>query len=208
MKRSFLRAAAGVVLLASPVWAQYTFQAEPNHSTVSFAVPIAGGMTKVRGSFTKFTAEMIHDESDISKWSVNAVIEVASINTGIADRDRDLQSQAFFDAANHPQITFHSRRIEQHGERYVAHGDLTIRGVTKPYALEFVFTGWNRDKDKPDVKPRFGIAAKGKLNRLDFGVATDWKHTLIPNFIGEEIEIEIDMWTRGGTKVAGSSTPQ
>ncbi len=208
MKRILGSALAALALLASPAFAQYAFRVEPNHSSVSFVVPIAGGITKVRGSFTKFTIDLVHDERDLAKWSVNATINVASINTGISDRDQHLQAAEFFDAANHPQITFRSSRIEKRGEKYVARGELTIRDVTKPVALEFVITGYHHDKSEPDRGPVMGIALHTVVNRIEFKVGTDWKHTIIPNFLGNEITVEIDFWTRQGKRVATAATPE
>jgi len=207
LQRAFLAvAAAAVVLLAAPsAHGQYAYRVEPNHSSIAFVVPIAGGMTKVRGSFNKFEVDMVHDESNPSQWSVKAAIEVASIHTGIADRDKDLLGEAFFDAAHHPQITFTSQRIEKRGDKYIAYGDLVIRGIRKAIALEFVITGYQHDKSEPDSRPIFGASARATLNRLEFKVGADWKHTLIPNFIGNDIAIEIDLWTRGGRKIASNS---
>ena len=71
-----------------------------NHSTIGFAIPILGGLSKVTGKFTDFDAEVVYDESDITKSSINATIRVTSIDTGIADRDKDLRSVGFFDVEN------------------------------------------------------------------------------------------------------------
>lgn len=196
-----LAIATAVLLFAPAAAGQYAYRVEPNHSSISFVVPIAGGMTKVRGSFTKFTVEMVHDEKDLAKWSVRAVIEVSSVNTGIADRDKHLQAPEFFDAANHPQIIFQSTRVVKRNDRYVAYGDLTMRGVTRPTELEFVITRYDHDPSQPDSRPRFGASAHTTVNRMDFKVGADWKHTVIPNFLGNEITVEIDLWTRSGEKL-------
>lgn len=197
--RRFVAFIVVVLLLALTAAAadRYAFTVEKNHSSLGFTIPIAGGLTKVTGKFSDFGADIVWDEGDVTKSSVKATIQVASIDTGIAGRDKDLQSATFFDAANHPQITFASRKIEKRGNRYVMTGDLTMKGVTKPVELDFVITGVDRG-EKGDQAPVIGVSASGKLNRLDFGVANDWKHTAIPNFLGNEITIQIDLWTRGG----------
>ena len=59
-----------------------------NHSTIGFAIPILGGISKVTGRFPDFDLGVVYDEVDITKSSVNTTIRVASIDTGIADRDK------------------------------------------------------------------------------------------------------------------------
>src|ERR1700733_974782 len=59
-----------------------------NHSTIGFAIPILGGISTVTGKFTHFDLGVVYDEVDITKSSVNTTIRVASIDTGIADRDK------------------------------------------------------------------------------------------------------------------------
>lgn len=183
-----------------PAFAQWTFKLEPNHSTVAFSVPIAGGLTAVRGTFKDFDVELSYDEEHIEKSSVVAAIKAYSVDTDIDSRDKDLRGPKFFDVASYPLITFRSKRIEKRGDDLVAVGDLSIRGVTKEIALPFVITGfqWNDERTKPVL----GIAAKYKVNRQDFGVGSDWQHSAIPNFIADEITIEINLWTRQGQKAA------
>ena len=73
-----------------------------NHSTIGFAVPILGGLSKVTGKFTDYDLTILYDEADIAKSSINATIRIVSIDTGIAERDKDLRSAAFFDMENSP----------------------------------------------------------------------------------------------------------
>lgn len=190
----------GFLALIAPAAERYAFQVEKNHSTVAFSIPIAGGLTKVTGKFSDFTADILWDSEDAAKSSVTATIQTASVNTAIEARDKDLRGPVFFDAAKFPQITYVSRKIEKRGDRYIVLGDLTMKGVTKPVELDVLITGIDRG-EKGDQAPILGISATGKLNRLDFGVANDWKHTVIPNFLGNEIAIQIDLWTRGGKRV-------
>ncbi len=142
--------------------------------------------------------DIVYDEEDITKSSVKVEIDASSVDTGIDARDRDLQSKKFFDVANHPVITFQSRKIEKRGEGYVAIGDLTMRGVTRKFELRFVFS--DRQKNK-DGKLRIGVVANAKLNRQSFGVGSDWVHSAIPNFLGDEVTVEIFAYTRLGKKI-------
>jgi polyisoprenoid-binding protein YceI len=184
----------------APAQAQFsdTVKVEPNHSTVGFVVPIAGGITKVTGKFNEFKAtlswhEPITKGSDLTKCSVNAAIKAASINTGNADRDKDLQGAKFFDVQNHPEITFQSKLVKKKGEEYLMIGDLTMRGKTKTVELPVLVTGMSPTEDG---RPVWGFSTRLKLNRKEFDIGTDWVHSAIPNFIGDEVAIEIDLWTR------------
>jgi len=200
MRHKFVLAVVVAVSLAVavPVFAQWTFKLEPNHSTVAFSVPIAGGLTTVKGTFKDFEVDIAYDEEHVEKSSVVAAIKAYSVDTDVDSRDKDLRGPKFFDVANHSLITFRSKRIEKRGNDLVAIGDLSIRGVTKEIALPFVITGvqWNNEHTKPVL----GIAAKCKVNRQDYGVGSDWQHSAIPNFIADEITIEINLWTRQGQK--------
>ena len=175
-----------------------TVKVEPNHSTIGFVVPIAGGITKVTGKFTDFKItlswnEPITKDSDLTKCSINAAIKAASINTGNPDRDKDLQGAQFFDVQNHPDITFQSKLVKKKGGEYLMVGDLTMRGKTKTVEMPVILTGMS---PLEDGRPVWGFSTKLKLNRKEFDIGTDWVHSAIPNFIGDEITVEIDLWTR------------
>lgn len=68
-----------------------------NHWTTGFAIPILGGLSEVTGKFTDFGLAVVYDEAGITKSSINTATRVTSIDTGIADRDKDLRSAGFFD---------------------------------------------------------------------------------------------------------------
>lgn len=175
-----------------------TVKVEPNHSTIGFVVPIAGGITKVTGKFTDFKITLSWNEPvtkniDLTKCSINAAIKAASINTGNADRDKDLQGAQFFDAQNHPEITFQSKLITKKNKVYLLTGELTMRGKTKTVELPVIVTGMSPTEDG---RPVWGFSTSLKLNRKEFDIGTDWVHSAIPNFIGDEIAVEIDLWTR------------
>lgn len=189
---------ASAFVAVQPAASQWILDLEPNHSTVAFSVPIVGGLTTVTGNFRDFDVNITFNEEDITRSSVTATIKAYSIDTGIDMRDKDLRGPKFFDVSNHPEITFRSRRIEKRGEGYVAVGHFSMRGVTKEVELPFVITGLNWSGE--EKHPSMGIAAEWKLNRQDYGVGSDWQHSAIPNFVGDEVTIQIFMWTRPGRK--------
>jgi len=163
--------------------------AETNHSTVQFSVPISEGLTRITGKFNDFSIDVNLVDNDITKSRISAVIKVNSINTGMAGRDEDLKSKDFFDTQKFPEITFVSDRIEKKGNDFVAHGLFQMHGVEKMISLPFRITGQKGE----DV---IGFSSRYTLKRSEFGVGTEWKHTLDDKFIGDEIGVEIDFWTR------------
>lgn len=163
-----------------------------NHSTVGFSVPIFGGLSQVKGKFTDFAITLNKDEKDITKSSVNVVIKATSINTGIEGRDRHLRNADFFDVEKYPEITFKSERIEKKGKQFIAHGPLTMHGVTKQIALPFTVTGTH--KNPTNNKFSVGYSAKVVLNRRDYGI--NYSRQDNPTFVGDNITVEIELVTR------------
>jgi polyisoprenoid-binding protein YceI len=194
-------AAAGILaalLVAAPMHAQDKpptpptpgFKVDHNHSTIAFEVPIMGGLSKVPGKFTDFDLAVVYDDADITKSSVNATIRVASIDTGIADRDKDLRSADFFDVDKFPTITFVSRSIEKNdATHFVAHGTLTMKGVAREIDLPITLSG---QFEIPESKKKiYGFHASTKLNRRDYGIT--WEHQALATFVGDEVEVIIDI---------------
>jgi polyisoprenoid-binding protein YceI len=187
-----------VLLFAVTAVAQVATTTRPypidnNHSTVGFSVPIFGGLSQVKGKFTDFAITLNNDEKDITKSSVSVVIKATSINTGIEGRDRHLRNADFFDVEKYPEITFKSERIERKGKQFIAHGPLTMHGVTKQIALPFSITGTLK-KPASDVVSAIGYSARMILNRRDFGI--NYSRQDNPTFVGDNITVEIDLVTR------------
>jgi polyisoprenoid-binding protein YceI len=161
-----------------------------NHSTIGFAVPILGGLSRVTGKFTDFDLAVVYDEADITKSSVNATIRVTSIDTGIADRDKDLRGAGFFDVEKYPTITFVSRSIEKKdATHFIAHGTFTMKGVAKEIDLPIMLAG--QFENPVTRKMIFGFHSSTKLNRRDYGIT--WEHQALATFVGDEVEISIDI---------------
>jgi polyisoprenoid-binding protein YceI len=162
------------------------------HSTVGFSVPILGGLSQVKGKFTEFTIAIKNDDKDVTKSSVDVVIKATSVDTGIEGRDRHLRNADFFDVEKYPDITFKSERIEKKGKGFIAHGPLTMHGVTKQIALPFTING--TFKNATTNKISVGYSATMVLNRQDYGIAYSRKDN--PTFVGDNITVQIDLVTR------------
>lgn len=191
------KTALAVLLFSVTVVAQVANTARPypidnGHSTVGFSVPILGGLSQVKGKFTDFEIALNVDEKDITRSSVNVVIKATSVDTGIEGRDRHLRNADFFDVEKFPEITFKSERIEKKGEQFVAHGPLTMHGVTKQIALPFTVNG--TFKNPTTNKLSVGYSAKVVLNRRDYGI--NYARQDNPTFIGDNITVEIELVTR------------
>jgi polyisoprenoid-binding protein YceI len=207
MKRTLTAAALAVSLAFGTVAfaAPTTYQVDTAHSNVAFAVPILGGLARVRGKFTDFKVDIVHDEADVSKSSVRAVIKAASIDTGIERRDAHLRNADFFEVEKHPEITFESKRVERRGQAFVAHGTFTMRGVAKEIELPFTINGVR--KNPASGAATIGVSSRLTLNRKDYGVSFSRPDN--PDFLGDQIEIELDLVTRpaGGTPPAPQPQP-
>lgn len=148
--------------------AQSTWVLDPAHSEVQFKVKHMM-ISTVSGEFKQFDVKMTSEGTDFSKANARFTAPVASIDTKNEQRDGHLKGPDFFDAGNHPEITFESKALKKHGdEEYELTGDLTIRGVTKPVTLKVENSGVIKD---PYGNERTGFEISGKINRKDFGLS-------------------------------------
>jgi polyisoprenoid-binding protein YceI len=165
-----------------------TWQVDTSHSAVTFTARHMM-VAKVRGRFKDFSADIVIAEDPLQS-TVNATVQMASIDTGDSSRDDHLQTNDFFDIENHPTMTFRSTSLEGSGDEYKLHGDLTIRGVTKPVTFDLEFGGAGKD---PWGNTKAGFTATGTINRKDFGV--EWNAPLETGgvLVGDKVTIEIDI---------------
>jgi len=168
------------------------FRIDINHSNIGFAVPIMNGLSKVHGKFSEFTMELNYDEKDITKSSVNVVIKAKSIDTGITARDEHLRNPDFFEVEKFPDITFKSKQIIKKAKNLTLVGDFTMHGVTKEISFPFEIAGKNIDSKEQTVV--YGFFAKTVIDRRDFGL--NYQHQTVPDFIGNKIEVELNLITR------------
>lgn len=140
---------------------------DPVHSEIKFKVKHLVVST-VTGQFRKFYAEAETENEKFENAKIRFEADIDSIDTREPQRDAHLKSADFFDAANHPKMTFVSKsfkRISDH--QYELVGNLTIRGTTKEITLDVVYNGTVKGLYGNDVA---GFEITGELNRLDFGL--------------------------------------
>jgi len=173
-----------------PGYVAGTWAIDPVHSEVGFTIRHFG-VSKVRGRFDKFEGTIVTAD-DPSASTVNASIDVNSINTNQEQRDAHIRSGDFFDVENHPTMNFVSTGIKQDGGEYVLEGDLTIRGTTKPVRLALELNGFGPD---PYGGTRVGFSATGEINRHDFGVSFNGPIPGVPGgvILSDKVTISLEI---------------
>ena len=178
------------VIAASPSTNLTQWQIDPAHSAAHFSVRHLL-ISNVRGEFTKLSGSALINPADPAKSSVEITIQAASLNTREPQCDEHLRSADFFDVANHPTLTFRSKRIEALGaENFKLTGDLTIRGVTKE--VTFDVEGPTAPMKDPWGNVRAGVSASAKINRKDFGVAWNALTETGGVVVGDEVKITVE----------------
>jgi polyisoprenoid-binding protein YceI len=219
MRKLFLSAAAAAVLAASaaaqtppaaqtPAAPQAAQPQRPaplgpnewaidgNHSAANFSVR-HNVVSTVRGQLGRITGKVEYDGKDINSVKADVAVDMNGINTQNENRDKHLRSPDFFDVANHPTLTFKSKRVEPGGQgKFKLVGDLTIRGNTKEVVLDV-------EGPSPIVTSTgqrgttvlTGATATTKISRKEFGVL--WNN-LIESMpvVGDEVTVTIDLELR------------
>jgi polyisoprenoid-binding protein YceI len=166
------------------------WQIDSSHSGIQFTVRHLV-IAKVRGQFSRWTGAVEAPGSDFARGSLDVVIDAASIDTGVADRDAHLRSADFFAVERYPEITFKSTGATQTGaDRLRVDGALTIKGVTRAVALDVEVLGQARD---PWGNERAAFSATTSINRQEFGLT--WNQVLETGgvMVGDRIDIAIDI---------------
>jgi polyisoprenoid-binding protein YceI len=127
----------------TPGYVTGTWAIDPVHSDVSFTVRHMM-VSKVRGRFGTYEGTIVTAANPLDS-TVNATIDMSSIDTGNADRDTHVKSADFFNVETHPQMTFSSTGVTATGDGYAVEGDLTLHGVTKRVTLDIEPNGFGPD---------------------------------------------------------------
>jgi polyisoprenoid-binding protein YceI len=141
----------------------------------------------VEGSFQAFAAEIVFDPDDLGASRVAVEIDTASVATGHKDRDTTLRSSSFFDVKTWPSAAFISDRLVHQGDdRYEAHGQLTIRDVTRDVVLPFELT-----IDQNGGRRVANASGELTISRLDYGLGQgDFAST---KTVGADVVIHIEI---------------
>lgn len=168
-----------------PVTRLAQFDVDTVHSELSFRIRHLFG--RVAGTFGNWEGTVAMDTLDIGNTKVDVTIQTASIDTRVKQRDDHLRTSDFFAADSFPTITFRSTKVETAGNLFRVHGDLTIRGRTRPAVLEGTYIGLF---DDPWGGRRIAFTASTVINRQDYGVSFNGPFEQIGQ-IGDDVTIDI-----------------
>jgi polyisoprenoid-binding protein YceI len=176
--------------VAAPQTSTTTWKLDSAHSVAEFKVKHMM-ISNVKGTFTRLSGTLSHDESNHTNSRVEVSIEAASIHTNDEQRDAHLKSADFLDVEKFPTLTFKSNdvRVVRDGELAVE-GDLTIHGVTRK--VSFAVEGPTPPSKDPWGNTRIAISGTTKINRKDFGLT--WNAALETGgiLVGEEVTITLE----------------
>ena len=161
---------------ALPGYESGTWQVDPANSEIAFSVRQLL-VTTVSGRFTRYDITIVTGEDPLDS-SVNATIELASLDTGNEKRDEHIRTETFFDVANHPIANYRSTGIRRSDEGWVIDGELTLHGITRNVPLAVTARGFSPGSNG-DRRAKFSATAH--VSRGEFG---------------------IDRWTGGGLVVS------
>lgn len=183
-----------------------TWQIDAQHSTIGFAVKHAMVST-TRGHFAGFTGAATIDAENPELSTAWLEIDATTIVTGNEQRDSHLRSPDFWDADNHPKMTFKSTSAKLDGEEIVMSGDLTVRGHSHPVDITWEFNGIAKD---PFGNTKSGFDGRAAIKRSDWGLtwnaALETGGFLISDKVTLVLEIEADKVAAEADKVADEAT--
>jgi polyisoprenoid-binding protein YceI len=151
-----------------------SWSADPVHSNVSFEIAYAGTNT-FRGGFHEYSA-------GLKDGVLEGSAKVASVDVKDEQLNGHLQTPDFFDADRYPEITFRTSDLE--------HGELTIKGVTRPVAITATVSEPNVD---PFGRERVGIQLEAKVDRNEYGINWNAPNQGGGNYLGDDVVIKADL---------------
>jgi len=156
-----------------------TWVADPVHSNVSFEVGYAGVNT-FRGGFREFTATLSGD-------SLEGSAKVASVDVKDEQLNGHLQTPDFFDAARYPEITFKATALTREGTSVRGSGELTLKGVTKPIAIEGTIA--EAPATDPFGRERLGLRLEATVDRNEYGVSWNAPNQSGGNYLADDVKL-------------------
>jgi len=149
-------------------------------SALNFEFTQAGATS--RGLFPEFTTQIELANDTFRPHFLEVVIGIAAINTNDEERDELLRGEDFFHSAEFSQARYVATKFSLQGQNYIAEGQLTIRGITRPLNLPFELK-----LNKLDKSMRGQMKGEVVINRLDFGIGQgDWTST---TWVGNEVKV-------------------
>src|SRR3954470_11943444 len=161
---------------------------DSNHSSIGFSIRHLG-VSKVRGRFTRFDADIVIGET-LDTTTVRATVDIASIDTANADRDAHVLSPDLIDVAKRPTMAFRSTRVAGAGSEYQVDGDLTIGDITRPVVLAVELGGI---ETFPGGPRHAGFEATTEIRRKDFGIDLAMPPGVSAVALGDVVKVVLDL---------------
>lgn len=165
-----------------------TWTLDPSHSTIGFTIRHLG-ISRVRGRFADVDTRVVVGP-DLASTTVEADVDLASVDTGNPDRDAHLRAPDMLDVATRGRMSFRSTALTGADGAYTLAGDLTIGDVTRPITFDVEFGGM---QDFVDGSRRAGFEATGQLRRTDYGLDLGVPAGLGNTMLSDVVKIELDV---------------
>ena len=176
--------AAAIVLPAQALAEKYVIDTEGSHAFIQFRIQHLG-YSWLSGRFNTFSGSFEYDENTPAKASVQVDIDVASIDSNHAERDKHLRGDEFLDVSKFPKASFVSTSFKDNGDgTAVLTGDFTLRGITKPVTIAVEHIGHGSD---PWGGYRRGFEGTTRIALADYGI----KYNLGPK--SKEVELTLSV---------------
>jgi len=156
-----------LAIFSVSAYAAETYKLDSAHTSVVYRVKYSG-VTFVYGRFNGPTGSFVYDEASPAKSSIDMQVDANNIDTAVAKRDNHLKSPDFFNAAEHPAVTFKSTSIKKiNSDTYQVTGNLTLLGKSRKLTVDAKHTGSGKD---PWGNFRRGFETSFTIKRSDFGM--------------------------------------
>jgi len=169
-------------LMAPAFSAEYKIDSDGAHASINFKIPHLGFSILV-GRFDKFSGSFSYDEKTLEASKINVTIDMTSLNSNHPERDGHLQAENLLFTEKYPEATFVSEKfVSEDNNMGIMYGKLTLRGVTKDVAIQFMKVGEGKS---PWGDYRVGFAGSTTIVLKDFGVPRDLGTS------SQEVELEL-----------------
>ncbi|MDQ8194411.1 YceI family protein [Coraliomargarita sp. SDUM461004] len=183
-KTIYLLTASILASLTSNAADMELYTIDPSHSSVKFS--IRHFVAKTTGNFSEFAGTLSINREDLTQSSVEATIQIPSVDTDNQKRDAHLQEDDFFNAAQHPLMTFKSTewKATDNENEFKVTGDLSFNGITKPVILDVELLGFGDGMRGTQLS---GWEATTTLDRTEWGVNGG------KPAVGDEVDVTINI---------------
>ena len=187
------------------------YKLDKAHSTLIFRVNHLG-FSNYTARFRRFDAQLRFDPRNLTATQLTADVDARSIETDYPDPkydfNADLQGEQWLNAGKFPGIAFRTTRVEDLGNQAMrVHGELTLRGVTRPIVLDATYNGGYVGHPM-DPNARIGISAHGVLRRSDFGISGGIPVAGTNMGVGDQVAVVIETEFNGPAMPKAESTSE